>query len=1083
MLHGLYINNKHIDLLLGETGDLIVFNYSDNDVNNPEAIKNSYTRTLRIPGTKNNNAVFNSIFQSDSTTVSWRVNTTTFNPSIRNTFKLYSNGSLLESGYVMLNSITYVKNNPMYEVTLLGLLGDFFYSLMYNENGDELTIKDLVYDLYTLNTGVLLGHTNASGDPTQVVNETIAQHIQDYKDVVVGPGKGTLKRISDNTAPLFRWDSKFIWNSWLLQFTDVYPTDLKLWEQFITAAPVYTGIHDDFDNDHVLVNLNYPQQYNNIYPLSFEDDGRTYTPTSNYAMIHTQRELDQYEIRDIRSSKQVPALKLSWLLKKIAEYSEINNNYKIVFDEDINLDDPTLDTTLNEYVHKSYILLNQIQTIGTLENSRAFDELNTTWNSIDNQLVQYLTINRSSTIDTTSLSFPSFEINIIDDFRPYNFANPSQTITAIDDVNSGTVAVTGAVPTMGEVSKVINYDQWHTHKPWHYWYGFFAYKVEVEVDGVVDDSYTQVHLYSAPKMMGTYTNNTLYNNALENALSEACETLFGTQKYILHEIECENGVRPSDEYNIIIFKNPQSIRIVNLPSTQNLRIKITKDYFNLKNDSVLYNRYGKPGSFKLVDEDYKQKIQDITTISGYRYIFTRFHGTALAGYKAVNDIRFMNLSGGADFKDHFVINGLMGSGSETMFSSNLVNKTMLFNGCSSPFTYLTDWCKLFNLKFRTDIATRTIYITQRKHYYDDNNIIDISKNIDYSRDVVIDPLYIDHNKYSFTLEKDESYARKVYYNTFDKDYSTFDYITNYEFNNETNEVFEDNILTTAVDYILRSPYLNTGLTRDNVQYPTPALMPKYDYYLWNNNESQSKLMFGLQSFYNLPIITDICTRPCLFDKESKTIDTLNNIVVFNGLYKIPLNANPDAVYRPWLITDGLDIMSKLNDDNECYINSFYDDTIKPYTLDNYWNSRTQAGYISTAQTGVIGLWSFFMPVFNTSNIDLETNKASWTYYMREPDSQYGSTEFDVNSGMFNKWWRSYIEDRISNDSKTFEAYVKLLINPREAMRKFYWFNNCIWVILEITDYDYTPYIDSSHGPIKPCKVKFIRVNNLSSYTT
>lgn len=200
----------------GEGSDLLLFNYSDNNVNSPEAIKNSYTRTLKIPGTKNNNAVFNNIFQSDSTTDSWRVKTKTFDPSIRNSFKLYSNDNLLEAGYVMLNSITYVKNNPMYEVTLLGLLGDFFYSLMYDENGDELTIKDLIYDLYTLNTGELLGMTNASGEPTQVVNETIAQHIQDYKDVVVGPGIGTLKRISDNTAPLFRWDSKFIWNSWLL---------------------------------------------------------------------------------------------------------------------------------------------------------------------------------------------------------------------------------------------------------------------------------------------------------------------------------------------------------------------------------------------------------------------------------------------------------------------------------------------------------------------------------------------------------------------------------------------------------------------------------------------------------------------------------------------------------------------------------------------------------------------------------------------------------------------------------------------------------------------------------------------------
>ncbi len=70
MLNGLYINNQHIELMDGEGSDLLLFNYSDNNVNSPEAIKNSYTRTLRIPGTKNNNVVFNNIFQTDSTTVS-----------------------------------------------------------------------------------------------------------------------------------------------------------------------------------------------------------------------------------------------------------------------------------------------------------------------------------------------------------------------------------------------------------------------------------------------------------------------------------------------------------------------------------------------------------------------------------------------------------------------------------------------------------------------------------------------------------------------------------------------------------------------------------------------------------------------------------------------------------------------------------------------------------------------------------------------------------------------------------------------------------------------------------------------------
>ena len=69
-----------------------------------------------------------------------------FNPAKKADFKLFKDGILLESGYAKLDSVT--KNNGLifFNLTLYGGLGDFFYNLSYNEDGDKLTLADMFDD-------------------------------------------------------------------------------------------------------------------------------------------------------------------------------------------------------------------------------------------------------------------------------------------------------------------------------------------------------------------------------------------------------------------------------------------------------------------------------------------------------------------------------------------------------------------------------------------------------------------------------------------------------------------------------------------------------------------------------------------------------------------------------------------------------------------------------------------------------------------------------------------------------------------------------------------------------------------------
>ena len=95
-------------------------------------------------------------------------------------------------------------------------------------------------------------------------------------------------------------------------------------------------------------------------PKTMQNGSETYSTKQNYAKIKADREMDQWEIRDLRSSAQRPAIKLDKLFKKIVDYSK-QNGYDIVFDKDIDFNGEKVNA-INNYFHKSYILLNTLDT-------------------------------------------------------------------------------------------------------------------------------------------------------------------------------------------------------------------------------------------------------------------------------------------------------------------------------------------------------------------------------------------------------------------------------------------------------------------------------------------------------------------------------------------------------------------------------------------------------------------------------------------------------------------------------------------------------------------------------------------------
>lgn len=122
----LYIN----DVLVDSEGVDITLNKQIADIATPENRSTSFTKTVKIPGTKANNKLFGFIFdvnmsiQNTSSVVNFFPD---FNPNLKASCSIYVDGILQMRGYVHLIQVNVLGvNNIEYEVAIYGELGDLF---------------------------------------------------------------------------------------------------------------------------------------------------------------------------------------------------------------------------------------------------------------------------------------------------------------------------------------------------------------------------------------------------------------------------------------------------------------------------------------------------------------------------------------------------------------------------------------------------------------------------------------------------------------------------------------------------------------------------------------------------------------------------------------------------------------------------------------------------------------------------------------------------------------------------------------------------------------------------------------------
>ena len=255
----LYIDGRRADI---DDASFVVFNWRREDTDNPAVIRNSWSNSVTLPGTPDNDVIFSHAFRCDR-----RYNFTpdSFDPSARTPFAIYQEtGEILVSGYCKLDSVARSGATHSYKVTLFGGLGSLLYSLAYDASGNKRTLASLDF----------LG-----GGASELDFPITAAKVKEAWDRLQG----------DTTKPAM-WD-------------------------VINFAPCYNGIPDgDFQADKALVR---PADLG--WPDSVTQGGKTYTTQGGVAVATLPDKMDEWQVKDLRAYLQRPVLSLLEFLHAIAK--------------------------------------------------------------------------------------------------------------------------------------------------------------------------------------------------------------------------------------------------------------------------------------------------------------------------------------------------------------------------------------------------------------------------------------------------------------------------------------------------------------------------------------------------------------------------------------------------------------------------------------------------------------------------------------------------------------------------------------------------------------------------------------------
>lgn len=154
----------------------------------------------------------------------------------------------------------------------------------------------------------------------------------------------------------------------------------------------------------------------------------------------------------------------------------------------------------------------------------------------------------------------------------------------------------------------------------------------------------------------------------------------------------------------------------------------------------------------------------------------------------------------------------------------------------------------------------------------------------------------------------------------------------------------------------------------------------------------------------------------------------------------------------YTLTDDVAEMNKLNDKQACWL---YTDSLIDASGNQIAIKRT-----SLPQ---------YLPYIENSNV------VSHSLDFGLPKEVYlDNLVYTEDTTVYDRFWKAFYNDQFNIDTKKVTCWVKLDRVQQEDLRKFYWWNNAIWLLNKVNDYDIT-----NNGTVQ---CEFVKVQDTANYT-
>lgn len=386
--------------------------------------------------------------------------------------------------------------------------------------------------------------------------------------------------------------------------------------------------------------------------------------------------------------------------------------------------------------------------------------------------------------------------------------------------------------------------------------------------------------------------------------------------------------------------------------------------------------------------------------------------------------------------------------SESLRSGAAITKAMLLSTSKTPAEYMLSFCKIFGLYFTYDNATKKVTILRRNDLYQDETI-DLTRRVDLSKGISIKPLVFDAKWYDFMLEGVGGAFYEEYLNVEGIPYGVQRVNTGYDFNADSVNLMESVVFKNAATILARSKYFNYILD-GQVFKPSPFLDKGNTYTLWSPdgetlemdiscppnsatleyyNENPNYKGYDINSARKLELRT----------ADNKPIDGADILVFYEGWNR----------YDYFKLTDDVPAMDVLNDGVPCWL-------------------------LGAGGTGADGLK---IPIFQRyvyGNISLIKDSLDFgvPHQLDIPGVRHSE-----GCNVYERAWKNYISDRYDVNTKVMTCRVNfagIQVN-QELLRKFYWYENSLWVLNAIRNYSLTTY--------DPVECEFVQVQDKNNYLT